>query len=306
MKILFMGSPDFAEICLEKLLSSKHEVVGVVSQPAKPHKRSSKLILTAVAALAEEKNIRTETPATIKNGELLPLLKETEPDCIVVVAYGKILPKYVLDYPKFGCVNIHGSLLPKYRGAAPIQFALLNGEKVTGITSMLMDEGLDTGDMLIKTEVAVSENDNFETLHDKMAKVGAENLIETLDALENGTVTPEKQVGESSYASLIDKEMRRMDFTATTEDIYNKIRAFSPVPTAFTTLSGGILKVYAALKLDGDFGGEPGDVLSSDKLIVKTSDGAVRLTEIAPEGKRRMDDESFLRGLREKDGLRCI
>ena len=305
MRVVFMGSPDFAAVCLERLLESDNEVVGVVSQPDKPHKKISKLIPTAVKKLAVEKNIEVETPEKIKNGELLPFLEKTRPDCIVVVAYGKILPKYVLDFPKYGCVNIHGSLLPKYRGAAPIQFALLNGEKKTGITSMLMDEGLDTGDMLLKTEVEISDDDNFETLHDKMAAAGAENLVKTLSGLEKGEIKPEKQTGDSCYASLIDKEMRKIDFSAATEEIYNKIRAFSPVPTAFTTISGSIVKVYKAKRENGSFSGKPGDVVSETQLIVKTSDGAIRLCEIAPEGKRRMDDEAFLRGLRDKKGLAC-
>lgn len=304
MRVLFMGSPDFAVKCLEALLSSSHEVVGVVSQPDKPKGRDKALMPTAVKTFALEKGLEVYTPDKIKNGELTELLEETVPDCIVVVAYGKILPSDILSFPKYGCVNIHGSLLPKYRGAAPIQFALLNGERVTGVTSILMDEGIDTGDMLLKTEVAVSEEDNFETLHDKLAEAGAKNLVRTLDGLETGVITPVKQEGESCYASLIDKELRKIDFSSRTEDIYNKIRAFSPVPTAFATLSGKIFKIYSAVKADGDFSGEPGDVLSEECLLVKTSDGVLRFTEIAPEGKRRMTDEEYMRGLQNKKGLR--
>lgn len=306
MRVLFMGSPEFAAVCLSALCESRHTVVGAVSQPDKPRGRGKTFSPTAVKEFALSKNIPVYTPEKIKNGELLPVLKETSPDCIAVVAYGKILPEYVLSYPRFGCVNIHGSLLPKYRGASPMQFALLNGDKMTGITSMLMDEGLDTGDMLLKTEVEISETDNFETLHDKMAAAGAENLIKTLDGLENGSIFPEKQGDNSCYASLIDKEMRKIDFSEPTDKIYNKIRAFSPVPTAFSTLDGKIVKVYASEKISGCFEGEPGKVLEEKRLTVKTGDGALRLTQIAPEGKRRMTDEEFLRGIQKKENLKFI
>lgn len=304
MRVLFMGSPDFAVACLKALMASEHKVIGVVSQPDKPKGRGKTLLPTAVKEYAVKQNLPVWTPDKIKNGELSEILDDLRPDCIVVVAYGKILPDYILSYPRFGCVNIHGSLLPKYRGAAPIQFALLNGEKVTGITSMLMDKGLDTGDMLLKTEVEISEIDNFETLHDKMAVAGAENLVQTLNGLESGQILPIKQEGETCYASLIDKEMRKIDFSASTEDIYNKIRAFSPVPTAFAVLSGKIIKVYSSSKISKSFSGSCGDILSESKLIVKTGDGAVRLTEIAPEGKRKMTDEEYMRGMRNRENLR--
>lgn len=307
MRILFMGSPDFAVVCLDALLSSSHTVLAVVSQPDKPKGRGKMLAPTAIKTFAEEKGLDIYTPDKIKDGELAEVLDKYKPDCIVVVAYGKILPDYVLSYPRYGCVNIHGSLLPKYRGASPMQFALLNGDKVTGITSMLMDSGLDTGDILLKTEVEISETDNFESLHDKMARAGALNLVETLDRLERGEITPIKQEGESSYASLIDKNMRRIDFTESTDGIYNKIRAFSPFPTAFSVLSGKIMKIYASEKIEklGErFAENCGDVLSDDMLIVRTSDGAIRLTDIAPEGKRRMTDIEYMRGVKDKRNLK--
>jgi len=299
--ILFMGSPDFAAESLKALVEGGYNVTGVVSQPDKPRGRGHAMSPTAVKAYAITHDIPVYTPATLKNGELQPILDEHKPDIIIVVAYGKILPEYVLSYPRYGCVNIHASLLPMYRGASPINFVIVKGEKETGITSMLMDKGLDTGDMLIKRAVEITDTDNAGTLHDKLAAVGASVLKETVDGLFAGTIVPEKQEGDTCYAPLIDNEMRKIDFAASTEDIYNKIRGFSPFPTAYTTLNGKIIKVYGSLRAQLRPEWEsvaPGTLLSAKTFTVRTGDGAVTLTDIAPEGKKRMAGDAFMAGLR--------
>ena len=296
-----MGSPDFAAESLKALVEGGYNVTGVVSQPDKPRGRGHAMSPTAVKAYALTQDIPVYTPDTLKNGELQPILDEHKPDIIIVVAYGKILPEYVLNYPKYGCVNIHASLLPMYRGASPINYVIVRGEKETGITSMLMDKGLDTGDMLIKRAVEITDTDNAGTLHDKLAAVGAEVLKETVDGLFEGKIIPEKQVGETCYAPLIDNQMRKIEFSASTEEIYNKIRGFSPFPTAYTTLDGKIIKVYGSVRAEMSpqwEGALPGTLLSVKTLTVKTGDGAITLTDIAPEGKKRMPGEAFMAGLR--------
>ncbi len=296
-----MGSPDFAAESLKALVEGGYNVTGVVSQPDKPRGRGHAMSPTAVKAYALTQGIPVYTPDTLKNGELQPILDEHKPDIIIVVAYGKILPEYVLNYPKYGCVNIHASLLPMYRGASPINYVIVRGEKETGITSMLMDKGLDTGDMLIKRSVEITDTDNAGTLHDKLAAVGAEVLKETVDGLFEGKIIPEKQVGETCYAPLIDNQMRKIEFSASTEEIYNKIRGFSPFPTAYTTLDGKIIKVYGSVRAEMSpqwEGALPGTLLSVKTLTVKTGDGAITLTDIAPEGKKRMPGEAFMAGLR--------
>ena len=296
-----MGSPDFAAESLKALVEGGYNVTGVVSQPDKPRGRGHAMSPTAVKAYAITQDIPVYTPDTLKNGELQPILDEHKPDIIIVVAYGKILPEYVLNYPKYGCVNIHASLLPMYRGASPINYVIVRGEKETGITSMLMDKGLDTGDMLIKRSVEITDTDNAGTLHDKLAAVGAEVLKETVDGLFEGKIIPEKQVGETCYAPLIDNQMRKIEFSASTEEIYNKIRGFSPFPTAYTTLDGKIIKVYGSVRAEMSpqwEGALPGTLLSVKTLTVKTGDGAITLTDIAPEGKKRMPGEAFMAGLR--------
>lgn len=302
--ILFMGSPDFAAESLKALVEGGYNVTGVVSQPDKPRGRGHSLSPTAVKAYALTQNIPVYTPPTLKNGELQEILDLHKPELIVVVAYGKILPEYVLNYPKYGCINIHASLLPMYRGASPINFVIVKGEKVTGITSMLMDKGLDTGDMLIKREVEIEDTDNVGILHDKLAVVGAEVLKETVDGLLAGTIVPEKQIGETCYAPLIDNDMRKLDMFDLTGNIYNKIRGFSPFPTAFTTYCGKIIKVYASVKAEvrPEWEGlKPGTLLSSKTFTVKTGDGAITFTDIAPEGKKRMTGDAFMAGLRLSD-----
>ena len=303
MKVLFMGSPDFAVGSLEALLNAGIEVVGVVSQPDKPKGRGYNFVPTAVKTFAVENNLSVYTPQSLKNGELLPILEELKPDCIAVVAYGKILPEYILNYPKYGCINVHASLLPKYRGAAPINFAIINGETKTGITTMYMDKGLDTGDMLLKSETEIFPDDNAESLHDRLAEMGAGLLVETLNGLEKGIIIPEKQEGESSYAPLIDNKVRLLDLNCNSKDIINKIRGLSPVPCAYIINNGKNIKILKAENVNDSYKSDKkvGTLLSEKELVIKTGDGAIKITELAPEGKKKMSGSDFLRGIQNKD-----
>lgn len=299
IRVLFMGSPDFSVLALKKLVEdSQIDVVGVITQEDKPKGRGYEMTPTPVKAYAVSVNIPVFTPHSLRENAIADLLCEINPDVIAVVAYGKILPDYVLDYPRYGCVNIHASLLPKYRGASPINFAIINGEKETGVTSMLMDSGLDTGDMLLKAVVPIDDNDDVGLLHDKLSQTGADLLIKTLYGLVDGTVIPQKQEGETFYAPLIGNEIKHINFGYSSTAVRNLIRGLSPVPTAFTELNGKRIKVFSCDIIDLKSSSLPGTLLSKEELIVKTADGAVRLTQIAPEGKRRMSDREFMRGMR--------
>lgn len=289
MRLLFMGSPDFAVESLKAVMDAGHDVCAVVTQPDRPKGRGYSLFPTAVGSYAEEKRLDVYKPETIKNGELMPVLERYVPEVIVVAAYGKILPGYVIDYPKFGCVNVHASLLPKYRGASPINYALINGEEKTGITTMLMDRGLDTGDILLQQETVICPEDNAETLHDRLAAIGGSLICETLDKLAKKEIIPVHQEGESSYAPLITLETRKLSFDSSKKDIINKIRGLSPVPGAIAYAEGKTVKIFAAAETEGPCRGQ---------LTVKVSDGWIRITELAPEGKKRMSDEDLLRGNR--------
>ena len=300
MRILFMGTPDFALFSLKALCESGENVIGVVTQPDKPKGRGYTLTPTPVKVYALEKGLPVYQPATLRGEEFATLLDELAPDLIVVVAYGKILPENVLKYPKHGCINVHGSLLPKYRGAAPMQRAIMDGEKVTGITTMYMDVGLDTGDMLLKSEIAIEESDNFETIHDKLGACGAETLLRTVEGLRNGTVTREKQDDSlSTYAAKIEKSDCLIDFSKSAEEVHNQIRGLSPIPLSFThTADGKLLKVTEARIAARDgVKGEAGRVLSLEKGIeVACGSGSVLLLGVLPEGKGRMTAADFIRG----------
>ena len=237
MKVLFMGTPEFALLPFNRL-TEEFAVVGAVTQPDKPRGRHMTLTPPAIKVAALERNIPVFQPTTLKDGTFQNVLDELAPDVIVVVAYGKILPKYVLNYPKFGCINLHGSLLPKYRGAAPMQRALMEGEKVTGVTTMYMAEGLDTGDMLEKAVVDIKENDNFEDIHDRLASIGALLLVSTVRKLEKGEIVPEKQNDSlSTYAAKIEKSDCLLDFSKSAGEIHDLIRGLSPIPLSFAYFS---------------------------------------------------------------------
>lgn len=296
MRIVFMGTPDFAAVSLKKLIDKNYDIVGVFSQSDKPKGRGYKLVMPPVKEIALEHNIPVFQPKTLRNEESFDIIKELNPDIIVVVAYGKILPKNILDYPKLGCVNVHGSLLPKYRGAAPIQYSILNGEKETGITTMFMGEGLDTGDMLLKVSTPIGENETYGELHDRLAVMGSDILVDTLELLAENKITPIKQDDEkSTYAHMIDKKMGELDFTKPAKEVHNLIRGLSPAPCAYTQLGKKLLKVYKAV-LREDLKGTPGNVLSEKQFIIACGDYAIEFTEIQLEGKKRINADEFLCG----------
>ena len=252
MKIVFMGTPEFAEASLQKLLETDHQIVGVFTQPDKPKGRGYKLVAPPVKELALAYNIPVFQPQKMRDGTALEILQELQPDLIAVVAYGKILPKEILELPRYGCINVHGSLLPKYRGAGPIQWSVINGESVTGVTTMYMGEGLDTGDMILKKETPIGENETYGELHDRLKEIGAQALVETIELIEQGKAPREVQDDSlSSYAPMLDKQIARLDFTKDAQTLHNLIRGLSPWPVAHTTVDGKLLKVHRAVLADG-------------------------------------------------------
>ena len=297
MRILFMGTPEFAEVSLRALVEDKRDVVCVITQPDKPKGRGYEMAMPEVKVYAMEKNIPVYQPQSLKDEAILPILEKYSPDVIIVVAYGKILPEYVLNFPKYGCINIHGSLLPKYRGAAPIQRAVLDGEKVSGVTSMYMEKGLDTGDMLIKRELPIDREVTAGEYHDKLALLGGEVLLETLDALSEGKLSPRRQDDSlSTYASQLSKAEGEIDWNNTSEQIYNKVRGLNPWPKAFSFIDGKRFVVDFVYKSEQC--GKAGEVLSADKdgILVACGEGAVLIKEIKVEGKKKMSAEDYLRG----------
>lgn len=299
MKIVFMGTPEFAEASLQKLLETDHQIVGVFTQPDKPKGRGYKLVAPPVKELALAHNIPVFQPQKMRDGTALEILQELQPDLIAVVAYGKILPKEILELPRYGCINVHGSLLPKYRGAGPIQWSVINGESVTGVTTMYMGEGLDTGDMILKKETPIGENETYGELHDRLKEIGAQALVETIELIEQGKAPREVQDDSlSSYAPMLDKQIARLDFTKDAQTLHNLIRGLSPWPVAHTTVDGKLLKIHRAVLADGK--GQPGEVIDSKKFIVACKEGALELLEVQLEGGKRMKGEDFLRGRKPK------
>lgn len=298
MKVIFMGTPDFSVPCLEALIKTE-EVVGVFTQPDKPKGRGYELTPPPVKVCAENNGIPVFQPTSMRNGETLEIINTLNAELIIVVAFGKILPKEVLESVKYGCINIHASLLPKLRGAAPIQWSIINGEKETGVTSMQMNEGLDTGDMLVKKAVSITENINAGELHDKLSVLGSEVLLETLDKLKKGELKPQKQDDSlSNYASMLSKELCPIDFSDSAKNIHNKIRGLSPWPVATTKLCGKTLKVHESRLSEMRTNATAGEVVSTENgIMVACGDGKIiTLTEIQLEGKKRMNSLDFLRG----------
>ena len=300
MKLLFMGTPDFAVFSLKALIEAGHEICGVVTQPDKPRGRGYTLTPPPVKVCAAEHGLPVYQPATLKDEAFAELLNTLAPDVIVVVAYGKILPKSVLDFPRYGCINVHGSLLPEYRGAAPMQRAIIDGKTVTGITTMYMAEGLDTGDMLMKDTVTIEPNDNFEDIHDKLGECGAALILKTLDGVEKGTLERIPQDDSlATYAAKITKETCLIDFSADAKTVHNLIRGLSPIPLSIThTPDGKLLKVIAAeiANEDGKLA-QAGEIISTDNgITVACGKGSVRLLRVLPEGKSRMNATDFVRG----------
>ena len=297
-----MGTPDFAVPALKKLAQSpKHTVAAVFTQPDKPQGR--KMIMTPpdVKVCAQELSIPVYQPKSMKGDDAFAQLEEIDPDVIVVAAYGQILPKRVLDLPKFGCVNIHGSLLPKYRGAAPIQQAVLNGDKVTGVTTMLVDVGLDTGDILLTKETEIGINETSAELFDRLSLMGGELIEETLDALENGTVEPKKQDEKlASHTSKIDKSMCPVSFDKPALEIHNRIRGLYSWPIATAQIGGKRVKIHKARLCDKS--GRAGEILSVKPLVIACAEGSVEILELQPEGKKKMTAEAFAAGHKLKTG----
>lgn len=300
MKILFMGTPDFALASLKALCEGGENVVGVVTQPDKPKGRGYTLTPPPVKVYALEQGIPVYQPNTLRSEEFDTLLREIAPDMIVVVAFGKILPSNVISYPKLGCINVHGSLLPRYRGAAPMQRAIIDGEKYTGITTMYMDEGLDTGDMLLTEKTEILPEDNFEDIHDKLADSGARVLLKTIEEIRAGRAVRVKQnEAEMTYAAKIEKEDCRIDFSNSAHNIHNLIRGLSPIPLAFThTPDGKLLKITSAHISGVEVCDKThGTVIAIDDGIhVACGDGAIKITGVLPEGKGRMSAADFIRG----------
>lgn len=297
MKILYMGTPDFAVLPLKRLIDAGHEIVGVVTREDKPKGRGMKVLMTPVKEFALSENLLVYQPQTLKDDALMPLLQKLCPEMIVVVAYGKLLPEYILNYPKYGCVNLHGSLLPKYRGSAPIQHAVLNGDSVTGVTTMLMDKGMDTGDILLKKEVVISEGDTSESLFEKLSVVGAELLTDTVDGIRENRITPISQnENEATYAPPIKKENAKIVWNKPSVEILNLIRGSFSWPIAFTDSDIGRIKVYEAEIDCGN--GTPGQVLELyDKgLKIATADSSIVIKRFQVESGKRMSPVDYFRG----------
>ena len=301
MKVIFMGTPDFSVGTLEALIEAGHEVALVVTQPDKPKGRGGKMQYTPVKEVAVAHNIPVYQPKRIREPECIEELRKYNADIMVVIAFGQILPKEILEMTPYGCVNVHASLLPSYRGAAPIQWAVINGEKVSGVTTMQMNEGLDTGDMLLKVEIPLDEKETGGSLHDKLAEAGARLCVETLDALKAGTVTPEKQ-GDSptAYAKMLDKHMGKIDWKMSAKEIERLIRGLNPWPSAYTRWNENDkgMKIWEAEVAEGQTDKAAGTVVevAKDGFFVQTGDGLLKITALQIPGKKRMDAAAFLRG----------
>ena len=293
MNVVFMGTPDFAVPTLRKLAESDHNVLAVFTQPDKPVGRKQILTPPDVKVCAEEYGIKVFQPTTLKDENSQKELKALNPDVIVVVAYGKLLPKAVLDIPRFGCINVHGSLLPEYRGASPIQSAVLNGEKVTGVTTMYMGEGLDTGDILLTSETEIGENETSAELFDRLSVLGADLLIETLGRL--GEIEPRVQdESRATYTKKITKDMCPIDWTKPCEEVHNLVRGLQTWPVAVTTLGDRDIKIHSTVLCEKS--GRAGEIISVDPLTVACGSGSVIIKELQLSGKKRMDSKSFLLG----------
>lgn len=294
MNVVFMGTPDFAVPSLENI-AKVHTVQAVFTQPDKPVGR--KMILTPpdVKVCAEKLEIPVYQPVKLKDSDSYEIIKELNPDVIVVVAYGQILPENILNIPKYGCINVHGSLLPKYRGAAPIQWSVLNGDKVTGVTTMYMEKGLDTGDILETKEYEIGINDTAGEVFDTLAEMGGKLILDTLEKAEKGQLHPIKQDdSKSSYAKMLDKSMCNIDFSKTNLQVHNQVRGLSPWPVASTKLNGKVLKIFETRLAEGK--GKPGEILNTNPLTIACGEGAVVVNTVQLQGKKKMDSKAFLQG----------
>ena len=299
MRVLFMGTPDIATGCLQKLIDEKYDIIGVVTQPDKPQNRGKKLGMPPVKELALKYDIPVYQPIKARDEEFVATLKELNPDIIVVVAFGQILPKSILDIPKFGCINVHVSLLPKYRGAAPINWVIINGEEKTGVSTMFMDEGLDTGDVILQSEFALDDEITAGELHDKMTVEGAKVLCETLDLIKEGKAprTPQNH-DEFTYAPIMDKNLGHVDFSKTAREVHNLVRGVNPWPSAYTMYMDKKMKVWKTKVLNEKSSKEPGTILKVDQegIKVATKDNVILISEIQMPNKKRMEVKEFIKG----------
>ena len=297
MKVVFMRTPDFAVNTLAAIIEAGHEVAAVVTQPDKARGRSGELKMPPVKELAVEHNLKVYQPVKIKDSDMEEVLREINPDVIVVVAFGQILPKSILELPKYGCVNVHASLLPKYRGAAPIQWAVIDGEEYSGVTTMQMDVGVDTGDMLMVEKYKLAEDETGGSLFERLAVLGAKLLVKTLDGLEKGTIIPVKQGEGATHAAKLDKQTGLIDFSKSAVEIERLIRGLNPWPSAYTGLNGKTIKIWKA-SVDKDGKAGAGEIYSVDKnsFSVGTAEGGLVITEVQLEGKKRMSVHDFLLG----------
>ena len=302
MKIVFMGTPDFAEKSLEAVYNAGHEILAVVTNPDRPKGRGMKMVASPVKEFSISKDLKIYQPEKVrKNVEFIEEIKELKPDVICVVAYGKILPKEILEIPKEGCINVHGSLLPKYRGAAPIQWAVINGEKVTGVTTMYMDVGMDTGDMILKEETEIAPDETTGELWDRLAKIGSDLLVKTLEQIENKTAPRIPQGEDFSMAPMLDKEMSKIDWESkTAQEIKNLVRGLNPIMGTYAYLNGKKIKIWKVDVVEADNENvKNGTVLKSDSkdgLYIKAKDGVIKVLEIQGENAKRMNIQDFLRG----------
>lgn len=294
MNVVFMGTPDFAVPSL-KAIAKHHNVLAVFTQPDKPVGRKMVMTPPDVKVCAQELSIPVYQPVKLREGDNDKIIRELNPDVIVVVAYGQILPENILNIPKYGCINVHGSLLPKYRGAAPIQWSVLNGDTVTGVTTMYMEKGLDTGDILLKEEYEIGINETAGEVFDNLAMLGGELILKTLEYAQKGMLKPVKQDDSlSSYAKMLDKSMCKIDFSKTNKEVHNKVRGLCPWPVASTVFNGKVLKIFETRLADGK--GKPGEVISTNPLTVACGEGAVVVNSVQLQGKKRMDSNVFLQG----------
>ena len=306
MRVVYMGTPDFAVKPFEALIHNNYEVVGVFTQPDKPVGRKAILTPPPVKVVAESNNIPVFQPDSLKNGEGVKILEELKPDVVIVVAYGKILPKDFLEFAKYGCINIHGSILPEYRGAAPIQWSVLDGKEFAGVTSMQMNEGLDTGDILLVEKTKIEENETSGDLYERLTVLGANVLLKTLESIKTNSLNPQKQDdSKSSYAKMLDKSLSKIDWNLSAWEVHNKIRGLDPWPVALTRFDEKNLKLFRSRLLNESYNKPAGTVIQSkDGIAVVCGDKkAVLITEVQLEGKKRMSAIDFSRGANLSDGV---
>ena len=305
MRIAFMGTPDFSVDCLKALVESEHEIVGVFCQPDKPEGRKQILTPPEVKVVALIHNFPVFQPESLRNGKGVEILEKIKPELIVVLAYGKILPHDFLIFPKYGCINVHASILPKYRGASPIHFAVLNGDKITGVTVQQMDDGVDTGDILNTITVEIGENDTTEYMYEVLAPLGAEAMMQTIRMIETDTLNPVKQdESQMSKVGLLSKQNSPIDWTKSAYSIHNQIRGLYSWPGASSKFNGKTLKIHSSVLSDKKGNNKPGEIVYTDgSLIVCCGDNkCIELKEVQPEGKKRMDAKSFINGYRIEKG----